>query len=191
MASFYIMMKWAVAALIAVGLAGPLAAETLLPLAPMDAKGRYLQPWFEEASGDLARDQAAAKRAGKLLAVLWEQENCHYCRMMHEVNLRQPDIAGYIAEHFHVVVLDMRGGDDVVGFDGATVSQADLAKQMRVFGTPTVLFYGGGNNVTARLPGYARPKAFKKVFEYVVEEGYRDASMIDWIRARLKKEAEG
>jgi len=110
---------------------------------------------------------------------------------MHEVNLRQPDIAGYIAKHFHVVVLDMRGGDDVVGFDGATASQADLAKQMQVFGTPTVLFYADDEKAAARLPGYAQPKVFMKVFEYVVEEGYRDASMIDWIRARLKKEAEG
>jgi thioredoxin-related protein len=41
------------------------------------------------------------------------------------------------------------------------------------------------------MPGYAEPVIFKKVFEFVVQQSYKRQSMIDWIRGRLEKEAEG
>jgi len=148
------------------------------------------EPWMHQTSGDLSKDLAAASAEGKILVVFWEQEGCHYCAEMHEVNFQQPDILAYIKKHFYSIQLDMRGEGGVVDLAGKSMSESALAHDLQVRGTPTTIFYAAGKEV-ARMPGYGKPLLFKKVFEYVREKGYQEAGMIDWIRARLQKETEG
>jgi thioredoxin-related protein len=155
------------------------------------AHGLYVQPWFQASTGDLQQDMAAAQKAGKVLAVFWEQDGCHYCQEMHEVNLRNKEIVDYITRNFHVIQYDLHGQDEAKGWDGVPQTQGKLAGTLGVRGTPTVLFYRESGNEVTRLPGYAKPAIFKKVFEYVVEKGDKEASLIDWIRAKLSAETKG
>ena len=167
--------------------ATPLLKSALLK----SAHGLYVQSWFKQSSGDLRQDMLAAQKAGKTLAIFWEQDGCHYCQAMHEVNLRDKSITDYINSHFYVIQYDLHGNKMASGWDGKSLTQSDLAGKLSVRGTPTVLFYREAGEEVTRLPGYAKPPIFKKVFEYVVEKGDKDASLIDWIRAKLSTETKG
>jgi thioredoxin-related protein len=155
------------------------------------AHGLYIQSWFKQSSGDLRKDMLAAQKAGKTLAIFWEQDGCHYCQAMHEENLRDKSIVDYINSHFYVIQLDLHGNKMASDWDGNLLTQSDLAGKLGVRGTPTVLFYRQAGEEVTRLPGYAKPPIFKKVFEYVVEKGDENASLIDWIRAKLSTETKG
>ena len=178
-------------AVIAVGSTRVEAASEAHATLQKSAHGLYIQPWFHESSGDMRQDMAAAQKASKSLAVFWEQDGCHYCQEMHEVNLRDKDIADYISANFYVVQYDLHGENIVTGWGGIVQSQGELAGKLGVRGTPTVLFYRTAGEEATRLPGYAKPAIFKKVFEYVVEKGDAEASLIDWIRAKITAETKG
>ena len=155
------------------------------------AHGLYIQPWIKETTGDLRQDMAVAQQAGKALAIFWEQDGCHYCQEMHEVNLRDKAIVDYISGNFHVVQYDLHGEEAVADWSGSTQSQSRLAGKLGVRGTPTILFYRQAGEEVTRMPGYAQPAIFKKVFQYVVEKGDKEASLIDWIKAKLASETKG
>jgi len=155
------------------------------------SKVHFPEPWIHKTSGDLSKDMASAKAEGRIFAVFWEQAGCHYCQQMHEVNFQVPDVVNYIKANFYTIQLDMRGDGRISNFKGQQMAESELAHELQVRGTPTTIFYVGKEGEVARMPGYAEPIVFKKVFEYVAEAGYKQQSMIDWIRARLAKEAEG
>ncbi len=159
------------------------AGEPALAVAP---NGLHRQPWFNDSSGNLGADLAAAGRAGRMLALVWEQEGCVYCREMHRVNLRVPEIVEYIRQHFYLVQLDMHGSRPLVDFDGKALIEAALARRHRVFGTPSIEFRRADEREVYRLPGYAQPAIFKLVFTYVVEKGFEISGLRDWLMARLK-----
>jgi thioredoxin-related protein len=176
---------------IAVGATNAFASSKVASSLVKTSHGLYIQPWFKQSSGDLRQDMAAAQKEGKTLAVFWEQDGCHYCQEMHEVNLSVKDIADYIGKNFYVIQFDLHGDQAVSGWDGIKSPQARLAGKMGVRGTPTILFYRQAGQEVTRMPGYASPPIFKKVFEYVIEEGDKEASLIDWIRAKLTAETKG
>jgi len=169
----------------------PAAAATgkrpLLPAPSLDSHGLYVEPWFEHGPLDL---RTAARRAaddGKVLALLWEQRGCGYCRELHTVNLRMPRIAEYLARHFAVYQLDTHADDPVRDRSGAAVSQRRLAGRNRIPGTPTIQFFDADGQEVYRLPGYANPVVFAAAFEYVAEKGYESGSFRDWVRERLAR----
>ena len=90
------------------------AKENKLPFVEPNEEGLHVQPWFRDTFLNLAEDMAEAKSEGKQLVIMWEQKGCPYCREMHRVSLRIPDIVDYIKKHFFVVQLNLWGDREVV-----------------------------------------------------------------------------
>lgn len=167
------------------------AAETRYePL--REGEGFYTWDWFLSGFLELADDLEATTQEGKRLAILWEQDGCPYCRELHMTNLAIPEIHDYIRDNFNIVQLDIRGARDVVDFDGATLSESDLAKLSAVRFTPTIQFFpesleemagrSGKNAEIARMPGYLKPFHFLTFFRFVRDNAYLDGDF----RAYLK-----
>jgi thioredoxin-related protein len=144
-------------------------------MAPLGDDGLYHQSWFHLSLLDLRDDVAEATSGGKHLAVVWEQKGCSYCRQMHERHLADPEIAGYIREHFLVIQLDLHGGRSVTDFDGETLSESQFAKKYAIRLTPTIQFFpqivtGAGAKIeAARMPGLLEPADFLSMFRRVAE----------------------
>lgn len=148
--------------------------------------GLYIQDWFVESFLDLKDDLATAASEGRNFAVIFEQRGCPYCRTTHEVNFVHPKVKEYISSNFDIVQLNLWGSRSVTDFDGEELEERDLARKWRVNFTPTIAFFpmdteavdgqSGRDAEVARLPGYFKPFAFTKMFQFVRENRYADGS---------------
>ncbi len=195
------------ALMLAFGLAaapGPASADKhLLPYVEPNEEGLHVQSWFKNSFMDLAEDVEEAAAEGKQLVLFWEQKGCPYCREMHRVNLRIPEIVDYIRKNFVVIQMNLWGDKEVTDFDGEVTTEKKLAKKYRVQFTPTIQFFPmklekgskkPGQDVEVwRLLGYWKPFHFKNSFVYVREKGYEtELSFQRWLQNLAKKmQAEG
>ena len=177
------------------------AAPVLVPAekyAPVDKPdspfGSFTQSWFLDSFLEFADDLADATNRGRRFALLWELDGCPYCREMHLVNFAVPEIREYVEANFDIVQLDLRGARDTVDFDGAALSESQLAKRHGVRFTPTIQFSpetvqemtgkGGRENEVARMPGYFRPFHFLAMFQFVREKRYITGDFRSFLKTR-------
>ena len=176
--------------------------KNLLPLVEANEEGLHVQPWFKVTFLDLREDHGDAAREGKQLAIIWEQRGCPYCREMHRVNFRIPEIVDYVRSDFNVIQLNLWGDREVIDFDGEVTTEKKLARKYRVQFTPTIQFFplelpeskkAGDELEVWRLLGYWKPFHFKNSFVYVREKGYVEQPNFQrWLQALARKmEAEG
>lgn len=171
------------------------AAETYTPKLGDD--GLYHQDWFVNSFLDLKDDLAEATKAGKRLAIIWEQKGCPYCRDVHIVNLADDMLRNYVKANFAVLQLNLWGDREVTDFDGQVLSEKNLARKYRVNFTPTIQFFPetaaemagkkGEDVEVARMPGYFRNFHFQAMFEYVKDKRYAKGQ--DFQRYILEKAA--
>ncbi|MDB6177848.1 thioredoxin family protein [Paracoccus sp. Z330] len=155
-------------------LATPLGAATL------GDDGLHDQPWIRETFKDLREDLSEANSEGKRLMIIIEQRGCIYCTRMHEEVFSDPEIAGYIADNYFVVQLNMFGDVEVTDFDGTELSEKKMANRWGTMFTPTMLFMPEEvpQDMTAAQAAVATmPGAFEKgttlfLFQWVREHGY-------------------
>ena len=155
--------------------------------------GLYKEPWFLESFLDLADDLEGARKEGKRFVVMWELKGCPYCKETHFVNFAQPRIADYVKSNFEVLQLNIIGSRKVTDFDGAEMSEKQLAAKYGVRFTPTFQFFGEGatplkslpaaKREVARAPGYMLPDDFLALFRYVREKAYETKSFRDYLKS--------
>jgi thioredoxin-related protein len=177
------------AAAIAVSAGSRTRAET--PILTDD--GLYKEPWFLESFLDLADDLEGARKEGKRFAIMWELKGCPYCKETHFVNFAQARIADYVKGNFEVLQLNIIGSRKVTDFDGAVLSEKELAAKYGIRFTPTFQFFGEGaaalkalpptKREVARAPGYMLPDDFLTMFRYVREKAYEGKSFRDYVKS--------
>jgi thioredoxin-related protein len=155
--------------------------------------GLYKEPWFLETFLDLADDLEGARKDGKRFVIMWELRGCPYCKETHFVNFAQPRIADYVKANFEVLQLNIIGSRKVTDFDGAEMSEKELAAKYGVRFTPTFQFFREGTpplkslppakREVARAPGYMRPDDFLALFRYVREKAYESKSFLDYLKS--------
>jgi thioredoxin-related protein len=198
----YLIAAPMLALVITLGLAvapGPAsAAKNLLPYVEPNEEGVHVQPWFLNSFLDLAEDAEDAAAEGKQLVIFWEQKGCPYCREMHRVNLRIPEIVDYIKKNFVVLQLNLWGDKEVTDFDGQVTTEKKLARKYRIQYTPTLQFFptNAGSKTKKpgqkveiwRLLGYWKPFLFKNSFVYAREKGYEtEPNFQRWLKNLMKK----
>jgi thioredoxin-related protein len=176
------------AGLAAMGPGGARAAPVLTD------DGLYKEPWFLESFLDLKDDLDDAGKAGKRFVVMWELKGCPYCKETHFVNFARSDIADYIKANFEVLQLNIIGSRKVTDFDGAELSEKEIAAKYGVRFTPTFQFFAERagplkelppqKREVARAPGYLRPDDFLAMFRYVREKAYERKSFRDFLKGQ-------
>ena len=175
-------MRCLLAVLTCLLLAMPVLADETAE-APVGANGLHTQAWFHEGFLELGDDLAEAADAGKDLVILIEQAGCPYCRELHRVNLRNPEIATTMKDNFMVVQLDLRGSREVVDFDGETMEERELVRKWGVLFTPTLLFVpadavdisgDGKARAAVIMPGYFKPFHFDTMLHFVASDAYQN-----------------
>lgn len=145
-----------------------------------EAAGLHKKDWFTVTFKDVAEDMAMAREEGKRLAIIVEQENCLYCKKMHEEVLSDPEVADYIREHFMVVQYDMWGAEEITDLDGEVMTEKAAVRRWALNFTPTVLFLAEepGDAGTAKdaavqvMPGAFGKWTVLHMFQWVAEKRY-------------------
>jgi thioredoxin-related protein len=155
--------------------------------------GLYKEPWFLESFLELADDLEGAHKQGKRFVIMWELKGCPYCKETHFVNFSQPRISDYIKTNFEILQLNIIGSRKVKDFDGAEMSEKELAAKYNVRYTPTFQFFperagplkalAPEKREVARAPGYLRPDDFLAMFRFVRENAYEGKSFRDFLKA--------
>jgi len=169
------------ALLVTFGLMFAIPASAELPAPKMGADGMYAEPWFKASTYDMRKDVAAARAEGKMLAVIWEQAGCAFCKEMHMTHFRNEVMVDFIEENFYVIKLDMRGDRQITDLDGETMSEAGMARRHLVKDAPNIEFRNAGGDEVFRMPGYVGTIVFYGILDYVVNGGYEIASLSGWL----------
>lgn len=147
---------------------GSAATDSLMP-----------QPFFQKGA-DLAR----MLKAGKPLAVLFEQKGCKECAELHREGFTRPEVRG-LTERFTVVQLDLAGSRALVAPDGAPTNERAWAGELRITYAPSLVFFDTGGREVFRAEGYLRPFHLASALEYVAGGGYaREPNFQRYIQGR-------
>jgi len=190
------MFKTLCTVLLALLIAVPALIAAPAGAATVGEDGLHKQDWFAITFRDLHEDIAAARAAGKRLAIVFEQRGCIYCRKMHEELLSDPEVADFIKAHFMVVQYNMFGDEEVVDLDGEQLTEKTAARKWGFVFTPTILFLpeeapdgvSAAQAAVAVMPGAFGKWTFLNMFRWVHEKGYAGEEHFQKYHARIIEE---
>jgi thioredoxin-related protein len=162
-------------------------SSALAQSAPGGLKGgvAYTLPaWFKPSLLDIREDVEEARAQDRHLMLFLHLDECPYCARMLEENFTRGENHDFMRQHFDVVGLNVRGAQEVVWIDGKSYTEQALARHLKVFGTPTLVFLGQDGKVALQLSGYRDPRALRQALEYVQGRHYRSRAFPAWLKAR-------
>jgi thioredoxin-related protein len=165
-----------------------------IPLQAAPVEGKILgginaehPAWFKESFLDIDADLKDASEAGKHLILYLYLNSCPYCHKMLEESFKAPDMAGRIQQQFDVIALNIKGDREVALDAERSLSEKDLAQELKVVYTPTVLFLNAENQVVARVNGYRSVQDFGRVLDYVAGRHYQQQPLTTWLAEHSHK----
>ncbi|HSW52060.1 MAG TPA: thioredoxin fold domain-containing protein [Sulfuricaulis sp.] len=133
--------------------------------------GQFEVPaWFKKSFLDLPEDVAEAARGGKRLMLYFGQDGCPYCAELFNNNFSQAHIAEYTRRHFDAIDFNLWGDREVTDFSGNALPEKEFAAKLKVWFTPTLLFFNEKGEQVLRVNGYYPPHQFLAALQYVAEK---------------------
>jgi len=124
------------------------------------ARSQDAPAWFAQSLLDLPDEVADAARQGKRVMLYFGQPGCPYCKQLMEVNFRQRPIAERMQREFVSIELSIWGDRGLTWTDGTATTEKQLARDLKVQYTPTLLFLDPKGSVALRMNGYYLPERF-------------------------------
>ncbi len=145
-------------------------------------------PFLKLSFLNLKEDLEEAKRDGKFLFIMFHQEECPFCDKMYRVTFQDRRVQEYFTRHFYMVLIDIKGANTVVDFEGKETTEKEFAHRHRVRGTPVFLFVDHSGKQILKLVGYIPPDDWLVVGRFIVEGHYRNKNLYRFLREERKKQ---
>jgi thioredoxin-related protein len=127
--------------------------------------------WFKPSFLDVGADVEEAAESGKRLMLYFHQNGCPYCaKLVNDNFTKSKKVVDYMHKHFDAIDMNMWGDRAVVGVDGKDYNEKSYAASLKVWFTPTILFFDEKGKVALRINGYYDPEKFMHVLRYVAEK---------------------
>ena len=165
------------------------AALAQVPAQPAVPRPIDIPPWFTQSFLDLRDELQAATQDKKRLLLYFGQDGCPYCRRLMEMNFSQRAIVDKTRANFRAIALDIWGDLEVTWTDGRRMTEKQLAKQLQVQFTPTLLFLDEQGRVDTRLNGYWPPHRFEGALDYVVTRQSGRLSLAEYLERHAPEAA--
>ena len=107
---------------------------------------------------------------GKPVALLFEDNSCLLCTQFHQNVLAKPEIKKAL-EGLHVVQLDAKSNQVIIGFDGLETTAKKLADKLKLYYRPGIVFFNNGVEIT-RKTGMMKTFHSLMLFRFVAEKQY-------------------
>lgn len=140
--------------------------------------------FFDLTVGDLQGDLQQARAQGKLgLLVMFEMDDCPYCRRMKETVFTQAEVKTYFRQRFVILAVDVMGDVPLYDPSGHETREKDFARAMRATATPTFVFFDLEGRAVVRHVGATRDaREFMLLGRYVADGVYKTKSFTDYLR---------
>ncbi len=136
---------------------------------------------------NLQEDLQEAKEEGKFLFIMFHQEGCPFCDKMYRVTFQDKEVKEYFTKNFYMVLIDIKGANPVVDFNGEEMTEKEFAHKHRVRATPVFLFVDHEGKQIVKMVGYIPPQDWLLIGRYIVEGHYKNKSLYKFIREERKK----
>ncbi|MBO1926099.1 thioredoxin fold domain-containing protein [Thiomicrorhabdus sp. 6S2-11] len=146
-------------------------------------------PFFDESFGNYQEDLQTAKEDGKKgVFVFFHMEECPFCHRMRTTIMQEPDVIEKYRSNFLTYMHDIEGSNEVVGFNGDSMSAQDMAEKVfRVRATPVMIIFDLQGNPIVRYTGPTRTKEeFMWIADYVLDGSYKNQSFTAYKRDRKR-----
>ncbi len=137
-------------------------------------------PWFKSSFLELAEDVDEARQDNKHILLFFHLAECPYCDQMVKDFDQQP-LKAFIQKHFSVIAINIRGDKEVAINEEHTLSEKELANEIQVKYTPTVVFLNQKNETIMRTNGYRSPAKLRQVLGYVSSKAYEKLTLAQYI----------
>ena len=107
----------------------------------------------------------------KILAVFFEQGECHSCELLHSGPLSKQAVLDEIAK-LQAVQLDMWSDTEIVIPDGTKTTARDWAADLQLFNAPTIIFFDEAGEEIIRIDSVIEFYRLLGVLDYVNRRGY-------------------
>ena len=148
-----------------------------------------IPPWFTQSFLDLQDELHSANQENKRLLLYFGQDGCPYCRRLMEVNFSQRAIVDKTRTNFRAIALDIWGDLEVTWTDGRRTTEKQLAKQLKVQFTPTLLFLDEQGRIDTRVNGYWPPHRFEAALDYVASRQSGRITLAEYIERHAREPA--
>jgi thioredoxin-related protein len=143
--------------------------------------------FFHQSFGDLQEELDTARTEDKRgLLVMFESEDCPWCKKMHALVLNQAPVQDYYRQHFRIVSVDTEGDTELIDFNGQPMPEKDFAlKHNRVRATPVFAFFDLDGDLIFKYTGATRDiDEFMWLAEFVVDGRYKTENFPKYKRER-------
>ena len=86
---------------------------------------------------------------------------CGWCKVMERKTFSDEAVSAYVDENYYAVRLDFES-DEMITFNGKTLSEKDLVQSFDVQGLPTIVFIDEKFRKVKPVPGYQNAELFLK-----------------------------
>jgi thioredoxin-related protein len=141
--------------------------STSLPKEEIKPTPFVLPTWFKSSFLDLPAEIKEATNNNKAVVVFAHQENCPFTAKFVETTFKDENIKEFLLKHFEIIELDVNGDRDVVASNHQKLKEKEYARRIKIFSTPTLLFFNKDGVIIKRYSGYYPPETFLSILQTV------------------------
>lgn len=145
-----------------------------------------LPVWFKKSFLVLNEDIREAGERGRHVMLFMHLDECPYCARLLDENFRQGETKEFAEKHFDVIGINIRGGNTVEWFDGKSYSETELARELKIVATPTLVFFDAKGKTVLQLNGYRKPSTLRQALDYVHGRRYQSESLASYVEQQNK-----
>lgn len=147
-----------------------------------------LPSWFKTSFLDIPEDISEALESSKQGVMLFiSSEQCSYCKAFLETSLKDETLKGRLMKNFDSIGLDIFDDSEMIGPDGTELRVKEFVLKSKASHTPTLMFFGKGGHLLAKVVGYYPPQRFTLLLDYLEERAYGKMRFRDYLAQRKVK----
>jgi len=128
----------------------------------------------------LAEAQSLSKNDQKKILVDIYTDWCEFCKKLEEQVYPDTLVRKSIYKFYHAVKLNAES-DDLIDFNGESLSKKEFAKKLGVRSYPTILFIDTNGELILQINGYMPAEDFQNMLVYIGEEAYHKKEFHEFI----------
>ena len=142
--------------------------------------------WFKDSFLEIAEDVEEATESGKHVLLFFHLNNCPYCSITVNEQFQKEPLKSFMQEHFDSIEINIKGDREIALSEDVSLTERELAKYLKIRGTPNILLLNSDNKVVLRLAGYRSLPALQQAFNFVQQKAYLATSFAEYKRRNMQ-----